>query len=474
MIRGFVRRGWQIPSLTRRLLLSIALPMTVLAVALGIGGTWAIEESVESVNDRILGAASRAIAESLMVEEGEIALNLSPAIFGMLENNARDNVYYSVRYRGRLLTGYADLPQIAPAGLSDLQRTFGKGEYLGRPVRIVAEARNLPEIKGPVIIEVAETLDARENTVRRMMAALAILEATLIGFAVVLLPIAVRWGLKPVARVRAELDRRAASDLAPLPLTDVPRELAPLVGSFNAMLQRLDAAVQGMRRFTADASHQMRTPLSILRAHIAVLRKVAPDSDQARQSVADIDQATERLGRLLVQLLALARADAASPQQARLAAVDLNAIAQAALEEHALDATRARIDLAFVKQPKALMARTHEQLAVELVSNLIDNAVRYNRPQGSVTVAVEVLAAGPAIVVSDTGPGIAPADRERVFTRFTRLDRDQQSDGSGLGLPIALSLADAVGATLRLTDPDEGNGLRVEVIFTGRKQALTV
>jgi len=441
--------------------------MIALAVALGVGGSWAISEMVEAVNDRILSAASRAIADSLTVEEGEVSLELSPAIFGMLENNSRDNVYYSVRYRGRHLTGYGDLPNVAPANLGDTQRVFGKTNYLGNTVRVVAEGRRLPGIDGPVIIQVAETLDAREQAAQRMLITLALLEAALIGVAVLLLPIAVRWGLKPVKRVRDEMDRRAASDLTPLPLTDVPGELRDLVSAFNAMLSRLDAGVRGMRRFTADASHQMRTPLSILRTHIAVLRGARSGSAEAIESIDDIDHASERLGHLLTQLLALARADSAAPSQVALERIDLNTIAETAASEHALDAVRAKVDFQFERAADAAMTVTNAPLAVELISNLIDNAIRYNHPGGNVVVSVSRHGRGVQVVVEDDGPGISPEDRERVFTRFTRLERDARKQGSGLGLPIARSIADAIQARLLLATARSGTGLRVEVVFDG-------
>ena len=457
-------------SLTARLLGGILLPMIALALALGIGGAWVIEEAVETVNDRILGAASRGIADSLTVEDGEISLDLSPAIFGMLENNARDNVYYSVRHRGQVLTGYPDMPQIAPAGLADGEVTFARGSYRGQDVRIVAEARRLPDIDELVTVEVAETLGARQRTARRMLIALALLETILVGVAAILLPLAVRWGLRPVARVRAAMDRRAASDLTPLPLGGVPGELRDLVRAFNAMLERLDAGVRGMRRFTADASHQMRTPLSILRTHVAVLRQTTPASAEAKDSIDDIAGASERLGRLLVQLLALARADSAFPARATLEAVDLNEVASAAASEHAPDALRAGVELHFDRADGVARAHTHAALATELVSNLVDNAVRYNAHGGQVAVTVERSPA--TIVVEDDGPGIAEEDRERVFTRFTRLERDAGKEGSGLGLPIARSLADAIGAQLTLAAGRDGKGLRAEVRFAGDPRQL--
>ena len=457
------RLGLRGGSLTARLLRSMVLPMAGVALLLGFGGAIAIRGAVQAVNDRILGAASRAIAESLNVEDGEVALNLSPAIFGMLEDNERDNVYYSVTSSGKVVTGYDDLPNIAPKGLRDTEVVFNSATYKGRGVRIVAEGRRLPGIAQPVVVEVAETLGARERIAQRLLIGLAILEAALIGLSAILLPLAVRWGVRPLIRLGSDMDQRVAADLTPLPTEDVPSELRDLVRAFNGVLQRLDATLEGMRRFTADASHQMRTPLSILRTHIALLRKVAPGSPEAVHSVDDIDQASVRLQRLLVQLLALARADNAAIAPDATETVDVNELVAAVASEHAADAVREGIELHFERAPGDPRVMTQPGLCAELVGNLIDNAIRYNKPAGSVAVLVEPVAGGVAIVVEDDGPGIPPVDRERVFTRFTRLDRDNQRPGSGLGLPIARALAEAIGATLDLDTARSGQGLRVTV-----------
>lgn len=447
--------------------------MVGLALLLGFGGALAIRGAVQAVNDRILGAASRALAESLTVEGGEIALNLSPAIFGMLEDNERDNVYYSVRYSGRAMTGYADLPNIAPQGLRDTEVRFGDATYKGRPVRVVAEGRRLPGIGQPVVVEVAETLGARERISRRLLIGLAILEATLIGLSVLLLPIAVRWGMRPLIRLRADMDRRVASDLTPLPTNDVPLELRDLVRAFNGMLVRLDATLQGMRRFTADASHQMRTPLSILRTHIALLRKAEPGGAEARSSIDDIDHASDRLQRLLVQLLALARADNAALAQEEVGSINANEFAATVAADHAAAAVRDGIELKFERASGTPMIATHPMLGAELLSNLIDNAIRYNRSGGSVQISVEPSDAGVVVAIEDDGPGIAPEDRERVFTRFSRLDRDTNRNGSGLGLPIARTLAEAVGARLALETTRSGQGLRASIWFPAAPRPLT-
>jgi two-component system sensor histidine kinase TctE len=455
------RRG----SLTLRLLAVIVLPLSGLAILLGIGGALVIAGSVETVNDRILGATSQSIADSLAIDQGEISLALSPAIFGMLEDAERDNVYYNVRYGGHVLTGYSDLPSIAPRGLSDLQVKFADSAYRGKDIRVVAQGRRLPGLAEPIVVEVAETMDARRRSERRMLEGLALLEGMLVALILLLLPLAVRWGLRPLARLRAEMDQRLASDLTPLPDRDVPIELRDLVRGFNDLLGRFATLLQDTRRFTADASHQMRTPLSILRAHIAALRRAEPGGVEAAHSLDDIDQASERLQHLIVQLLALARADNAVGSGPELQPHDLNRLAEEVAADHAPAAVAADIELQFERAEAGVAACTHEVLAKELLGNLIDNAIRYGRPGGRVIVAVEGGRKGALISVEDDGPGIPEDQREAVFSRFSRLQRDSGRAGSGLGLPIARRIANAIGARLELATPGDGQGLRAEVIF---------
>lgn len=460
---GFPQGDARPPSLTRRMLGGMVLPMAGVAILLGVGGAWAIEESVEAVNDRILSAASRAIAESLAVEDGEITLDLPPSAFAMMENAERDNVYYSISYQGKVISGYSDLPRVEIAPRKEGEVTFDKAEYRGRKIRMVSEIRRLPRIDGLVTVEVAETMDARDRVIRSMLLFLALLEAMLIGLSAVLLPIAVRWGLSPLRQLRGEMERRSAADFTPLPIADVPTELRDFVGTFNGLLGRLEAAVQGMRRFTADASHQMRTPLTILRTHVAVLEKAEPGSEDARASLSDISHATERLQNLLVQLLALARADSAAPARPSLEPVDVVEIARSVANDHVAEAMKHDVHLEFSAASETSSVLSHATWLTEILANLIDNAIRYNRPGGEVRIGIADLKDELLVSVEDDGPGIAPADRERVFERFTRLHPELNRTGTGLGLPVVKALAEVAGATVSLADAATGTGLRVEL-----------
>jgi two-component system sensor histidine kinase TctE len=452
-------------SLTGRLLRGLIGPMAGLALLLGIGGAWVIHSTVEAVNDRLLGASARAVAETLSVEDGEITLDLPPWALGMLENTSRDNIYYNVFDGDRLITGYPNLPPPPQAALADQRTSFRYGHYRGQRVRIAVEARRLPRINNLVVVQVAETLEARRSLSQYMLIELVVLEVALLALATFLIPIGVRWGMAPLTYLRKGMDARSASDFTPLPLVDVPRELRDLVTAFNALLARLDSAVEGMRRFTADASHQMRTPLSILRTHIGVL-KMSIENPRGQESLVDIEAATDRLQRLLIQLLALARAEGAEPSGLALHTIDVAAIARTVAEEHALPALRAGVELHFVSEdPQPLLIRGDSVLLAELIGNLADNAVRYNQRGGSVTIRLSGTEHQVSLEVEDDGPGIPESEYNKVFTRFYRLNRDQSRPGSGLGLSIVHVLAQILDAQVHLSAGPQDKGLRVRVQF---------
>lgn len=453
-------------SLTARLLVGLILPTAALALLLGVGGAWAIAGIVERVNDRLLEASARAIADTVALDEGEVTLDLPASAFGMLENDERDNVYYSVRAGHELVTGYPDLPQVDGIGESAGDVRFGYAEFRGAPIRIAAISRRVPRVPDPVVIQVAETLDARSGLRNQLLRGLVVLEALLILLLVLLLPIAARWGLAPLQRMRREIDGRSPTDFTPLALHGVPIELRSLLTAFNGLLSRLQEAVQGMRRFTADASHQMRTPLSILRAHLDVIRREGLDSAEGKASFADVEAATARLQRLLTQLLALARAEGATGAvSAFVEPVDLVALARDVAETYVPVALRSEVELEFDARADRAIVASVEPLARELLANLVDNAIRYNRAGGWVCVSVDGAGGDAIVTVTDDGPGIPDDSRKAMFERFRRLERDQKREGSGLGLAIVGTLAEAIGAEVSIAARSPGPGLEARVRF---------
>lgn len=455
------------PSLRRRLLWVLISTLSVVAVALGAGGTLLIQRVVDRSFDKLLGASVQEVAETLAPERGNISLDIPPAALGMLENAERDNVYYSVRQGSRLLTGYSDLPVLKLRGTGPRSMSFQFALFRSQLIRIGAEARQLPGIAAPVVVEVARTTGERWDLMLVMLGALYLLEVILVVFAGLLIWPGLKWSLQPVERIREELENKPAdhADFAPLDLRYAPSELVGLVDGFNHLLKRLEDAVAGMRQFTADASHQMRTPLAILKTHLALLGQHVTPSVAGTSSLADIQSAVTRLESLLTRLTALARADEAARGGIQRSSVDLRAVIAQVVGDLIPLATRRDISLSVDAPERPVWIFAERIIAAEILENLVDNALRYNRTGGAVCIAVREGKESVTIAVEDDGPGIPETERKHVFERFYRLQRDQAQPGSGLGLPIVRTLSEALHARVSIDAPVSGMGLIVAVRF---------
>jgi signal transduction histidine kinase len=272
----------------------------------------------------------------------------------------------------------------------------------------------------------------------------------------VLIWLIVGKGLRPLVDMAGAIRRRAPTSLDPLPESKVP-EVAPMTRELNALLERLRLALETQRRFTADAAHELRSPLTALQMQLDLVER-APTPQAARQAIAELRGAMRRAARLVDQLLTMARLDPEAAAET-FVPVDLagTAAAVAADLEPLAEAKRVELRLGEL-QPATVRAQPSALHA--LVRNLVDNAVRYTSPGGRVTVAVR----GTMLEIEDTGPGIPAAERERVLDRFYRVP-GSSAEGSGLGLAIVRQVAEAHGAELALSDADVGRGLRVQVRF---------
>ena len=456
------------PSLRRTLLTNLVAPAIVLAVVLGIGGMVLIQRVVETTHDRLLDGSVLAIAERVGVEDGELTVDLPQVALGMLESQSHDSIYYSVTYLGELITGYKDLTLTGFDRLKAGETGHRDGSYRGTPVRMGVQARQVYGRPGLVLVAVAETVQARRAVEREMLIGLAVLEAGLIGLIACLGWYAVDRGLRPLGELKREIDARGVHggpNLSPLDLSRVPQEaLAPAL-AVNSLLQRLDLAIELVRRFTADASHQMRTPLAILRTHLDLVRRLGSDTPAGQSALNEVEGAINRLERLLRQLVTLARADEQNIAQPVVDNVDLNEIAFDVLSERAPQAFARDIDVQFDRFDGRAMIPGNSVLIGELLANLIDNAIRYNSAGGTVLVRTIVDATIARTEVEDTGPGIPEAHLPRVFERFYRIPMTNGPEGSGLGLAIVKALSDRLGAEIVLSPGPGGRGLRVSVSF---------
>lgn len=320
---------------------------------------------------------------------------------------------------------------------------------------------------GPAVVQIAQPMSARREVAARMAlrtVAPLLLLLPLLGWLVWL---AVGRGLRPVREIARQVGKRDANALSPLAVAQMPAEIAPLTEALNLLLARLSDAIDTQRAFIADAAHALRTPLTALQLQAQLVERA--DSEPARrEAVGNLRDGLERLTHLVTQLLTLARHEpgaAVAGQQPvalhELAATVVGEMTQAALDRNidlGLDATEG----ADGETAGPTVHGDPDALRI-LLTNLIDNALRYVPAGGKVDVRVQRADAGRvALIVADNGPGIPPEQRARVLDRFYRLP-DAPSGGSGLGLAIVDEIAQVHRATLTLEDNEPG--LRVTVVF---------
>ncbi|MFT3719705.1 ATP-binding protein [Pseudorhodoferax sp.] len=307
-------------------------------------------------------------------------------------------------------------------------------------------------------IQIAQDLDQRQARAR----ALALRAALPMAAAAPLLMLLAWWGIRrslaPLARTQAEVATRAAGDLSPLQGAGLPDEVRPLVDEINALFGRLDQAFAAQRAFVANAAHELRSPLAALKLQAQAVERAADEAARAT-ALARLHQGIERAIRLMQQLLVLARQEAAAPAASAPAPVALAALARRVAGEMAAEAQARGIDLGVDIAAETSVPGDAEALAIGL-RNLLDNAIKYTPAGGRVDLVAEPC----ALAVHDSGPGIAPEERERVFERFYR-SPGAPAGGSGLGLAIARAIAERHGATLRLGPSEHLGGTCARLRF---------
>jgi two-component system, OmpR family, sensor kinase len=350
---------------------------------------------------------------------------------------------------------HAVLPGITTLGFSTVDTTGGQWRVFG------AQARRQ-------VIQVAQPMSVRSAQAARLALRTLLPFAWLVPLLGLAIWLLVGVSLRPLDRLAATVASRDPASLQPLPDAALPEEAQPLVASLNTLLGRLSTVLKRERAFIADAAHELRTPLTALRLQVEAVEKAADGVERA-QAVQQLAAGVERSSRLVEQLLSLARQDPGIDRPR--VAVALDRLAADVIAQMVPVADRRSVDLGLEEGPSVQLYGDEDSLET-LLRNLIDNAIRYTPPGGKVDVAIERAADHVTLRVTDTGPGIAPADRQRVFDRFVRLP-GSGAMGSGLGLAIVKAIADAHGATIELGEGPGGRGLAVTVRFPNLKPPLS-
>ena len=268
-------------------------------------------------------------------------------------------------------------------------------------------------------------------------------------------------GLSPLKRVSNQVAQRTPSHLNPIETRQVPSEVKIFVDELNMLLGRLRDAFEKERQFTANAAHEIRTPLASLKTHAQVALRSREDN-QREERLQQIIRGVDRMTHLVEQLLTLARLDYEAQEQ-KFERVDLTSLTRDVLAEVAPMAIAKNVDLSLVESSRGEVTGNPVGLAV-LVRNLVDNAIRYTPQAGTVEVEVRSVRDGVSLLVTDNGPGIPAGERRQVFDRFYRGEANDAL-GCGLGLSIVARIVKLHGAEIFLNDVPSGHGLQVRVDF---------
>ncbi len=444
-------------TLRGQLLRWLLLPLTLLFLVDAVGSYVVSRHLADRVYDGELLEIARELTLHVKPEGTTATFDLEKDAERTLLLDQYDEVHYAVRSRdGTRIAGDAEVPPAQPRAQPG--PAFYDSELGGQPVRIVQLATT-----SGITVDVAETRVKRHGLVNAIMLGVIVPQLLLIVIAGVVLWAGVARGLAPLTHLSQAVASRSHVDLSAVRVPGVPGEVEPLIVAINDLMARLEEVLSHQSRFIADAAHQLRTPVAGLKAHVEVALR-EEDPAQAKQSIAHLYTAVERMSRLVAQLLSLARNEPTTVRKLELAPLDLSKLAFDVTMEWVPEAYRKNVDLGFEGVEPHVMIRGDAPRLTELINNLLDNAIRYSRDGGRVT--VRVAAQPPRLAVSDDGPVIPVAERERIFERFHRL-LGTQAGGSGLGLAIVQEIAKLHDATITLAEDADGVGNAFTVTFPG-------
>jgi two-component system sensor histidine kinase TctE len=463
-------------SLRRFLLVGILVPVGLLVVANSMALYQQALAAADTAYDRTLLASAKAIGELLEVAavdgRPQLRSTLPYSALEAFEADNRSRMFFRVSgFGGEMVSGFDDLPPPRPgpdkAGVYAALVHFYSDVYQGEGVRMAVLLQPVSGAggQGMATIQVAETLELRRTLARQLLASTLWQQGLFVALVAAVVVLVVQRATKPVRALSQRLQERPETDLQPLPTTGVPRELQPMVEASNQLMQRLALLLDHQKRFVRDASHQLRTPLAVLKTQLQSARRgdVAP-----AQALSEMTVTVARATELANQLLALAKVEQLR-QQGTEADTPVTAWDRV-LREVALDVSpliaAAQLDFEITTVPAAV--RAHAWALRELARNLLHNAVKFSPTGGRLRVRLEPAGPGVArLTVADSGPGIGAAQRERLFQPFAaghgQAEAAVTASGSGLGLAICEGIVRSLGGHIALLNRADGTGLDASV-----------
>lgn len=444
--------------LMQRLLISLYLLWIVSTVV----GYFATINYANQPYDLVLLQRAHEIAAQLKLGSGNEQLDIIPALPDGSDPGMPDRVLYTVTdSKGRKLAGTGNTLRPLSYRRGRPGPLFSNSERDGKKTRMVS--LTFASRDGVLQLHVSETTEQRQALIRGILANIVIPQLLLTLIALGVVWYGLKQGLRPLERLRREVQERRRDDLSHLDGSKAPAEVGPLIDAVNNLLERLQQMMAAQKRFLADAAHQLRTPFAGLKTQ-AELALRSDELALKQHALERILTSTRHGTRLVNQLLALARNEPGGGRTDNFLPLDLNQLAQEVALTWVPLALEKNIDLGFESAGAPVTISGDANSLLELLNNLSDNAVRYTPAGGHITISVSLAHGKARLCVEDNGPGIAPEHRARVFERFYRILGNGES-GSGLGLSIVDEIAKRHGARLELATGSHGVGTRICVIF---------
>ncbi len=442
--------------------------------------TWLVAQGIAGKPfDRALEYNARAMAQLITINHSRAAFVLPRPARELLRADDSDTVYYQVLGpRGELLSGDKEIPRppIDEKVLTD-EVHIRDDVIKGFDVKVAYIWVHLPVTGSrPALVQVAETLEKRSVLATEIVKGVMLPQFVILPLAVLLVWLALVQAIKPLNQLEERIRARKPDDLSPIDAQAVPMEVTPLVESVNDLLMRLTDSIATQKRFLADAAHQLKTPLAGLRMQAEMAQREGASAEDLKHSLRQIGRASIRATHSVNQLLALARAESSGSAMPRTIC-DLAELTMSVVRDCVPRALDKHIDLGYEGTQPGTPSCTvlgNATLLKEMVRNLVDNAINYTPSSldnpGVITVRVLTDPFGRTLVlqVEDSGPGVPEAERELIFQPFYRA-LGTEADGSGLGLPIVLEIAQQHNASVSMEDTHPGRtppGARFMVRFT--------
>jgi two-component system sensor histidine kinase TctE len=445
-------------SIKRRLFALLLVPSVLVLAAGTLSDYFSAVTPIREAYDQSLIDGALAVAANVRLDASDRpVLTLPPEAVAILRADSSDAVYYRVSdSTGELIAGDASLPE---APRSNTNPSRADAIYLGEPIRVISYRTYTNA--GRLTISVAETTHKRDGVRRNILSSALAVDFMELGLVFALIGIGARLALSPLREVQEQIAQRSARDLAPLPLDRVPLEIRGIVGTLNRLFNTVSESATAQRRFLESAAHQLRTPLTGIQAQLELM--AADEADVSKQQrLTFILDAARRLTHTTQQLLTLARSEEAANLRWEFAEVSLPLIVENIVADRLAAADLAGVDLGAEIAPASV--KGVGWLLSEAVGNLANNAIAHSPSGAQVTVRCGTERGAPFIEVTDSGVGVPPEERDRVFERFVR-GSNARGSGSGLGLAIVREVAQLHGASIDIDAGPNGKGTRVTLRF---------